>query len=378
MASEFVYVLVAGLTILVVGGVLAGFAGQTGTIPAESGEAIFSADIGTIGAIQSTSRSVDFGDVVVERNPLNATAKTREEVSVGSSVLGASAEIVEFEAVKPRKAYISFVPSKSSSPENLVIEVNGERLQVPDYAAGERVTVSTSNVKQGANTVRITAKKPGAAFWSTPSYTLQNFKIIVEDRANSQVIEPFRVYDYEASGFDRGELRFSVTEDVRAAEPLKIEINGNTVMERTVIKRALPYTVQFTKARTGIEAGENVLSLSTTGESRYVVDNLRMTLYYYAGTQERTVTRSFSLSPQEYREISDKGGRIRFEVEEVNLANPLTVSLPNREFTVNPTKGNNTISFGRSAVKEGKNSLTISTDGSYRISDFVISTVSDQ
>ncbi len=374
MASEFIYVLGAGLTVLVLGGLLAGFAGDVSPGDGETvEEPVFQESIGTIGEIQASSRTVSFGDLTVEDSSPNTTATTRDAVRVGSNVLGSSTEIIEFNAQRPRKAYISFIPSRSASPEDLVVELNGEEMEVPDYETGERVTLSSDNVEKGSNVVRIAAREPGLAVWKMPAYTLENFEVTVNDRGNSQVLKPFRAYPYEVEGFDRGEIRFSVTEDVVSTEPLRIDINGDTILDRKTIKRPRPYTQTFFSNTTALTAGENVLALRTSGDASYTVDNLELTMQFIAGETRRSVTRNFELSGSDYDSIGEDNGRVHLQVDRVILERPVTVHLNNRSFTRSLTPGTNTFKFGQEAVSEGDNSFRMTTEGSYRLTSVNIS-----
>ncbi|MFB6294634.1 MAG: hypothetical protein ABEI97_02650 [Candidatus Nanohaloarchaea archaeon] len=377
MASEFVYVLVAGVAILVVGGVLAGMADDTG--PGQGTDAdvnkgmIASFSPGTIGSIDATSRTIQVGDVTVADQSPNATVATRDSVSVSSSVLDSSTATVTFEAQSPRRVFLSFTPSQAADPDDLIITVNGEEVDVPPFEVGEPVTLSSDNVQAGRNSIVFRAEDPGAAFWRRPSFTLKDVEVVVEDAANAGVLKTFRAYPYEVNGFDRGELRFSVTEDVVRDEPLRIQINGNTVFERTPVARALPYTATFSSNETGITAGENVLAVRTGGESRYVLDNLQLTMYFFAGTQRRTVQRDIHILPSTYRDLGEDNGRITIQVDSVTLQRPVTVELGNATFTQTLKAGENVIRFGKADVTKGRNTLRIATDGSYRIPSITVS-----
>ncbi len=376
MASEFVYVLAAGIAILVVGGVLAGLTDEVGVGGPDGdtvGRQLASYSPGTIGAIDSTSRTLQFGDVTVADESPNVTAATRGTVSVSSSVLDSSTETVTFESQSPQRVFISFTPSQAADPDSLIITVNGEAVDIPDFEVGEPVTISAESVQSGRNSIVFRAEDPGAAFWRRPSFTLDDVEVVVEDAANAGTVETFRAYQYEVEGFDRGELRFSVTEDVVRDEPLRIQINGNTVVERSPVTRALPYTATFSANETGISAGENVLAVRTGGDSRYTLDNLQMTLYFFAGTERRTVEREFQMPPSTYRNLGDDGGNITIEVDRVGLQRPVTIELGNATFTRTLDVGENVIRFGQSDVGKGTNTVRISTDGSYRVPRITVS-----
>lgn len=374
MASEFLYVAGAGLAVLIVGGVLAGFVAEAPQDGAAAGEPIFSEDLGTVGEINSSDRRIEFDPVtVVEQSP-NATVLERSSVRASANVMGASSEVVEFEARSPQRSYISFVPAESSAPSDLVIEVNGEELSVPDYTAGERVTIPTDGVQDGDNVLRVAARSPGLAVWRSPSYDLQNFRVVVTSEANARVVMPFRAYGYEIDGFDRGELQFSTGDpaNIDASEALKVAINGNTIMERNAIDRIAPYRTQFSQTATDLHAGENTISFFTEGTASYELEDIRMWLYFYAGARRRTVVRSFNLTGDEYGRLGSDNGRINVFVQSATHRRPVTVQLPDQQFTRTLGSGQNTFTFGQDAVEPGQNQFQISTDGSYVISNFTV------
>ncbi|MCJ7478687.1 MAG: hypothetical protein MUP63_00725 [Candidatus Nanohaloarchaeota archaeon QJJ-7] len=376
MASDFIYVVVAGVAILVIGGVLAGFAEDAGFGDGEEAEeAILSEKLGTIGQIHSTSRTVDFDDITVEAETSESEVARRDIVEIGSSVFGVSRETLSFESPQSGRMHITFTLSESSDPDNLIIKVNGEKVDVPEYTVGEQVSLQSSTLESGENTVTFLADRPGKAFWKRPSYVLEDVSV---SAFHPREVRPFRVFDYEVEGFDRGELRFSITEDIIRDEPLDMKINADKIFEGTPIKRALPYVRTFHANTTGITAGENVLSLSTSGESSYVLENLQLTFYHMAGDQRRTVLREFNLSSSEYKRLEGEKARISLEVDRTTLQSPVTIDLPGKEFTQALDAGTNTFSFGQDAVEEGENTLKISTDGSYRVSNMNISFVPEE
>lgn len=377
MASEFVYVLVAGVAILVVGGVLAGMADGTGI--GQQDEAggedrlLASYTPGTIGSIDATSRTIRIGDVTVADESPNVSAASRDTISISSNVLGSTPSTVTFEAQSPRTAYITFTPSQASTPDDLSITVNGDAVDVPSFDVGEPVTVRSDSVQSGRNSIVFSAESPGAAFWRRPSFMLEDVNVVVEDAANAGVLETFRAYQYEVEGFDRGEIRFSVTENVVRDEPLRILINGNTVMERSPVARARPYTATFSANGTGITAGENVLAVRTGGNSRYTLENLDMTLFFFAGTDRRTVEHEFQMPPATRRELGEDGGSITIQVDSIGLQRPVTIEVGDTTYTRTLNAGENVIRFGEDDVSSGTNTLRLSTDGSYRIPRITVS-----
>lgn len=375
MASEFVYALAAGLVVLIAGGFLAGYSDFQPQQPSgPDGDHVFSESIGLVGEAEPTSRLIDLGDVEVQQVSPNTTAVERSQVAVRSKLFGRTAETMTFEATDPREAYVSFVPQKMGNPGQLVVRVNGERVAMPDFSVGEPVTVSSETVEEGLNSVTVTVEDQGLAFWRTPSFNLQEFAVVVDDRSREQIYKPFRVYDYEIQGFDRGKVSFFITRDDTLRDgPLTVRVNGDTVMKRTPISRPRPYETEFFANTTDLTAGENVLTVSTAGNAFYPLEDLRLRLSFLADTEERTVNRAFNLSSSEYSSLEDGGGTVVIDVDRMVLQRDVTVSIPNREFTRTLSAGENVFSFGQDAVNEGENQLSISTDGTYRINELRVS-----
>lgn len=376
MTSSFVYVLGAGLAIFMVGGIMAGYVADTGGTGATAGDAVLSEPLGTIGGgTQSSDRYVvENDDFLVQRQSPNATEISGRTVRASNSATGSSSGVVEFETFQPRQGWISFVPTEASSPDNLVLTLNGERLDVPAFEVGNRVVIPVDDaLKQGTNTLHVSAKGVGWQVWRSNSYTLQNLQVTVSDTRNEREVIPFRVFDYEVNGFDYGQITYSITEEAVRDQPLKVAVNGNVVSERLPVKRASPYRVRFFANQTGLHAGENTVSFFTAGNSEYPLSSVDVHLFFYAGTQRSTVVRDFNLSKGRYNNLdTDSGGQVTFFVERVLVDRPMTISLTNQSFQVNPTTGTNTVTFGKNAVVAGDNTVRVATDGAYRISSFNI------
>lgn len=375
--SEFVYVLVAGMVLLVAGGIFAGYATDSPAGPGGDAQGLFYENIGTIGTaddVKPTARRVRFGDVTVEETSPNATVHEQDEIRVRNTALSATSELIEFEAQQPQRAYISFIPDRMSAPEQLIVTVNGEQVDVPSFQRGERTVIGIPGeyLEQGANVVELSAANPGWAVWQRPTFVLRNAEIILNDVTHDRVYLPFRVHEYEVRGFDRGELMFEMNENPVITDDLEILINGQTVAERTPVDYPETYNIPFFANTTGISPGENVLTLKTAGEGYYSLSNLRLDLYHYATTQRQTVTRTIDIDEQTYSRLEDpeRTGRFTFDIERIYLERPLTIRLNDRTYEFTPSMGRNSRTFSTDDVQVGENELQITTAGSYRIENF--------
>lgn len=381
--SEFLYVVIAALGILVAGGIFGGFAMEGGVGPGQvSSQGIFFEHIGTIGAaadVEPTSRNVDLGSFTVEETSPNATAYETDALTIRNSAFSESSETIEFDAFRPQKAYLSFIATRVSSAENFILRVNGEQVPVQQIDTDRRVTIPIDGdlLRQGSNVIRLEATDPGLALWRSHEFALENVRVTLNDLQNAGAVKPFRVSDSVIRGFDHGEIRFFVTRDVFQDEPLQVRINGQHVATRTPIKRAMPYTLPFFANTTGLSAGENVLTFSTGGESVYPMQNVQLQLYYYGTSEERTTIRDFKISPAQYNALGndDRHGQISFNVEKILLDRPLSIQLPNKSYMFMPKPGENMHTFDQQDIGKGENQIRLSTAGSYRITNFNVSMV---
>lgn len=378
--SEFVYVVVGAIGLLVIGGVLAGFAPQAATSgEAVTGESLFFEQIGTVGALQdvdSTSRVINLGDFTVEEQSPEKTMYTEDELVVQNGFRSQSTELIEFDAFRPLGAELSFVQTSGTDPANLIVTVNGKPVAVPSYETGQRATIHipADVLQQGANTILLEAEDPGYAVWRNNRFVFRNVELVLNDLEHSQTLVPFRAFDYEVNGFDRGELTFSVGEGTVESQDLLIAINGNQIQPESFdpSKRALPYEITFFANTSGVRFGENVLSFKTTGDAVYDLETASLKLFYFATNQQRTVVRDIDISEVAYRALGKKKnrGRVSFDVERVFVPGEFRMQFGNKTWTFNPTPGENVRTFDQDDVETGANELRLSTDGSYRITDF--------
>lgn len=382
--SEFLYVTIAAMGILVAGGILGGF-GMTG--PAGGGvaasEPLFFENLGRIGAasdVEPTSRTVNLGSFTVEETSPNKTVTEENSVTVKNSGIGGeSSTTLEFEASNPRTAYLSFIPTSAANADNLIVLVNGERVPVDNLAMDRRNTlrIDKKHLRRGSNVVRLEVADPGLAVWRSPSFTLEKLRIVLDDLQHDGVVKPFSTTDSIIQGFHRGKIKFFVTQNVLQDRPLRIRLNGNTIATRTPFKQSAPYTVSFFANTTGLRVGENVLTFSTGGNSQYPLQNAELQLYYWDTEKERTTIREFTVSPGTYKALGkDKwAGQIRFYVGDQRLPRPLSIRLPNRSYMFRPEPEWNTLQFDQPDIKKGTNKIQLATAGSYKIENFNVSLV---
>lgn len=381
--SEFLYVVFAAMAILVAGGILGGF-GMTG--PAGGGvsasEPLLFEQLGEIGAasgLEPTSRDISLGSFTVRETSPNETVVERQTIDVKNSAFGASSATLEFTASDPQHAYLSFIPTNAAGADNLIVLVNGERVPVDSLVTDRRNTIRIDKkyLRRGSNVVRIKVEDPGLAVWRSPSFTLENARIVLDDMQHSGVVKPFSTTETIIRGFHHGEIDFFVTEDVFQDEPLEIRLNGNTIATKTPPKKATSYTISFFANTTGLGVGENVLTFNTGGDSEYPLQNVELRLHYWDTDEERATIREFTVSPGTYKALGKEKwqGQIAFDVEQSLLKRPLSVQLPNKSYVFRPKPGRNTLQFDQPDIAKGTNEVQLATAGSYDIRNFNVSLI---
>lgn len=385
---NFGIVLIIGIVIFIVLGVLAGLSdsysvggGSDGT---EDEGNLFEKNVGWMGNISTTSRSVlGLSDIDVDPGAPNKTLESFEQFTVKNSIFwGDNSFTTTFEAQKPRSLYVKFTVADADragrtifgfNAGRMIFGLNGNIEKKRGFRPGKTYTVKLSNVSKGQNTLLIAAENPGIMFLDTTFYDMRDAELILNDKAFSKNLNTFRLFPYEVKGFDQGEITFSVNEDVTAQTPLRVDINGNRIVNRRAVKRATPYSEKFSSVEADLRRGENTISFYTRPGSRYKLSNVNVDVDYYATTTRETVRGTFEVSDFDYTFTdSDAEGTITVNVEEIGLEKPMKLTLNNRTYQFSPQNGKNTFSFKGSDLVEGKNTVTLRTTGSYRISDLSV------
>jgi len=374
--TNFAYVLMAAVAVLVVGGVIAGVSDAPdinlqGTDTAE--DAVYSEDIGVIGNISYSSRTVDLGDVDVEHSSPNTTVATADSVTVSASTFeDPQTKLFRFASRSPETLYITFSVSSMGDSGELEFVLNGQTAATVSPEAGTTRTVALENLTAGDNTLLLRATSPGYAFWRSSRFDLQDVELTVTDDTATKAVLPFRVYDYEVQNFDVGTIRFNVEEAVRQ-DALVAQINGYTVYDGRPSQRVLPYDREFSATKTSLSAGENVLTFQTQPGSNYALSNVQLELSAYDTTSRRVITETVSVPRVDHELMADQdGGRITFDVETVNVQKPMTITFGDAEFDLTPSGGEQTLYFDKEGISRGDNELEISTTGNYEIQNFRI------
>ncbi len=373
--NNFGYVLLIGVAIFIVGGILAGVDTGSDSTPINDTDedAFFNKDIGFIGDLNVDSRTAfQRNDLVIEHRSPNTTVESFDEFTIKKGAFaGEESQLVRVDARQPEAIYVEFTVADASPSAPLRFIVNGHEEASITPQKGKSYTVKIENVTEGRNNLLLETDNPGARFWSSTSYTLQDVDVILKDRAVEKNTQSFRVYPYEIDGFDTGQISYLINEDVVSTAPMRIDINGQNIETRRPVAQPSPYEISFSKAGTNLRPGENTISFYTEPGASYTLSNVNLEIQHFTSTQRGTITEKFDIPTTDYQFIGDDG-IIRFRVRQIGVREPVTMTLNERTYEFTPESGINTLQFSKDDVNSGQNTLQISTSGSYEITGLTV------
>ncbi len=373
--AKFQYVLGAAILLMLLFGIYADYQ-SPGDDPGENvtDEYLVSENFGWIGESETTSRNILSKERLdITHESPNRTIESFSTITVQDGFPGDSMrETVELNAVDPEALYISFTVEEANHHGDLQFFLDGVSKESLAPETGQRHTVKIDDLERGESTLLMSAKKsPAHIFWTANRYVLNDVEVIVEDQAVQKNTETFKAHEYELSGFQEGRIDFHVRDDnVEATSPLKIDINGNRVFERSPVPRASAYEATFSKEEANLGPGENTISVYSEPGVYYRLENLNVDLHYITTTDRTTVQTYFELPFVDYQLLSEDQGIIEYYVENRGVGEELEINLPNANYTQTPTVGWNELRFSKEDVDRGENRVQLTTSGSYEITRF--------
>ncbi len=378
--DDFIKVFAAGILIFATAIALLG-SGPIGDSPTgddfKKEHIVFEGRIGAIGQVTENLRNIPLGDFEVGYTVGDNTIKQEDSITIQNGWFAANSEEMTFEAKEAQKAVLLFDVADTNNYGQLVLYFNGKMYIVnTTEKTAHRFEFEDMNTE---NTLTITATSSGPKFWAPTTYILENVKLVVEEYGVQQRIVPFDVYNYEASGWSRGKISFFVDEAIKN-NPLFVEINNYKVYEEKPLGSETVYEKSFTVLDTKLKAGENIISFSSGKDSTYSVKNAELTLFFYSSGEAVSKTRSFDIDRYFiylFEQSSNVTGRINITVVEAPVDTGLTVKLNEKTYHIDTVGANETLSlpFFEDDVHEGKNTLSFSTWGTYKLGDATVEIV---
>jgi len=364
--DDFLYVLVAGIVIVVVALVIFALVPPGGIGITTQ---IENFTLGAVGFAGDNMQALNLGTFTVgEVN--TETIKRVPQIQVSSSYFGARADREEVRVLNAylpsvREARIWFtVYDSTPAYGRLIIKWNGAELYNTGASRGVySLRVDPSLIKE-TNNLEISCDGPGVYFWASTVYMLRDFRVEL-DYGSVRFI-PFTLSSKDMETFKNGALEFGT--GYGGAGTLTIKINGAQVFSG---KPGPSESVKFDMFNSPVQPGNNMIAFSVQGGS-YRLENAVLKIFLSTDqfVKERTVRipkEKYDLFLQGYR------GRLEFEVLAIRRAGSLSIQMNGKELNVPSVQaGTNTVLFSGTEAKEGDNILRFSGTGGWEIGDVSI------
>jgi hypothetical protein len=378
--DEFVYVLLAGLALIIVAIFVWG--GETGD---GTGDIINETDVinpFSIGAFpQDVPRHIRIGDFKVSYAVGSEDLKTDTGVTVKKGTLSEDYHTMSVEIDKDMETvtsgFINLNILDTNSAGNLVVTVNDNVVFDQKVGRGKvEVTVDKSFLDE-YNVVQVSTDKEGWKFWQSSFYDIDKVGFGVNFWGNTKKVEDFVVYQDEIDEFRSGEVVFDV-DDITGIGDLIVEINGREMYRG---EPNFDFTKSFEAAEVGLRKGENTISFSTESGVTYELDDAEIVIIHEE-MGRKTRSFNFHVSVSEYENMDINNGKVTFRISDTNYEGNLLVTITDPDGEVHKTEAIQsysigdtiTVRFGQDEVEPGTNKLNfeVSGDGNFVIGDVEI------
>ncbi len=371
--SDFIKVLAAGLLIIVVALFVSGSSvfHEEGTT---SNVTLFSQKIvGQIGSVQETFRRISLGSFSVGQSLGEETVNNLSEARIQNGWFNEHSESFQFPGNGAVSAYMTFTVADMNRYGSLQIYFNGRMIY--DNITGKGNYRIQITAPEATNTIEIKTTSSGVKFWAPATYILNDIKLVVARYGEQEYVVPFTVYDYEAVGWSMGRLMFGI-DSATIAGDLIVNVNGQEVYRDRPISRSTVHQKDFTREKAQIHAGENTLRFKTERDAKYDISNAELLMFFFTGSESVEKKLYFSMSEGQLAlyEAENSTGRIIFDVDAVYLDRGITVMVNNNPIELSKVESEtdfkeNYVNFGMADLREGRNTITFKTRGSYSIAN---------
>ncbi len=371
--DEFLLVLIAGIVIvgvmLLVGIPLGEWTGVLQ--PADNQIAHFES-LGRVGLAEAdeVSRTITFGSFAVgETN--TQTLETMPSFTVSTSLLGGEdskkfrIDVDQGILSGLRKVNVGFNinddPGKMSECSNLIMRWNDRSFfsKVPKLYHYD-VAVEPDYVKT-SNTLEFLGGTPPITCWGwNTMYTLDDMEVTAE--YGPEKLLAFDIYSNELESWDMGRLKFYTTTSQEGK--MTILLNGREIYSETDPENLETIELEYSDISDTMKVGNNILAFKSNDV--FAVDNAVLELYL--STNDVVQEKDFQVTQEDMDAFTE--GNIIFIVDEIHKDGILKIRINGNEMGVQSVReGNNTVSFEKSDLVEGGNTVSFMGSGSWDISE---------
>ncbi len=247
-----------------------------------------------------------------------SSLKTREDLEVKRALFTDEKENISFQISDledTKDALLSFTVGSKQGSGNLIINLNDQEIYDNEIASTNIPPISLEGYLQEENEIEFSVSSPGALFWRTNEYALEDVKItadiIQRDAQESRAV--FMVKEFEKDSAERVKIKFVPLCEQDIVKKLNVWLNNYQLYSAVPECRL---SVNLEASPDYLVEGENTLRLKTEG-GYYTIEQIRVLtdlkeieypIYY------------FQLGSDEYSGIADEEKdiwlKIRFAEED--------------------------------------------------------------
>jgi len=373
MEQGFAVVLVAGLAVFG----LMFIAGESDLTspdsPSQEKVVLLENNVGDVGGAETDIRNVPFRDFTVGETRGDIQAYNAQNADISNGFWSGDSINIEYNATQPTRGQINFEVLGRTGEGKIYAEVNGDRIFEAATVTGAtpEINFSSEVLKSGINDIKIGTTKGG--LFSSASYTLEEVEVTVNDRKFHDFSDSFELYSQELENYVSSNLSFTIpVSSSRPESDLKIDVNGNEIFSGSIVRST--QQVEIDKREADLTPGYNTIEFSTDGEAKYEINNPEIVMRYLGRTRSETVNMNFEMTQRQisYAEEDGTEEKITFDYQKLlPSTNELTFTLNGDEYTHLPENGYNEVNVDAESFEE-ENSLTIRSDGSFRMQNLQI------
>ncbi len=258
---------------------------------------------------------------------------------------------------------LSFEVVSTNNYGDLTVSWNGKEYYNDRPAVGKVAVVIPKEAIKESNKLAIKSTGPGARFWASSFYGLQNVRIDMITKTKRSLF--FDVFPEEIPAWSLGVLNFRRSDYSSAAGTLKASVNGKTIYSR--------FPKQTDSVEMGVpevRTGKNVITLESEGT--FSLSDVFLNVFLW---RNRTpgVSTSFVLSGDDMFLLNSSkfSGVVEINVGTMLKPAPIEVRFNSsrglKSIFVTELKEKIDAKFDADEVNEGNNTLTLLTDGSMEI-----------
>ncbi len=361
--DDFVYVLVAGIVLLLVSLVAFNLMGITAPVTSQTIN-ISSFMLGEIGVSNVSYSAQDLGDFTAGETNTDSL-KYQPHITVSSGIFGGSGystaiDIPDYLLGTAKNIWIRYnVYEEATKYGDIVIKWNGKELYKGGMDRGNKEVFIPRDLISTKNTLDIYSEHNPAFFWASATYILRDLNIELEYGDIKAI--PFTLSQSQKETFQKGELSF----DASGSGTLVAKVNGIEVYRGEANGKT---SIGFDLFNAQLSIGNNVISLSVENGS-YELSGAMLRIY--TTSTENVKVREFTLSPEQYNLLAaNYRGKITMNVLAINQAGELQLRLNGHRLDTPGLKtGSNVAYFTGAEAREGQNGLSFSGTGQWNFGE---------